>query len=122
MRIGQRLKQMRENMKLSQDDLAFSLNTTQKTISNWESDKGLPTLSQFVSIERILQVDVLSWFEENGIIFKNRNIKIDGEKILNNDFNKLIEQYEKRIADKDQVIEEQKEMIKNLLDKINPKY
>jgi len=42
--IGAKLKQARENKRVSQEELALILKTTQKTVSNWESDKGLPSL------------------------------------------------------------------------------
>jgi len=39
--IGAKLKQARERKKMSQEELALILETTQKTISNWESDKSI---------------------------------------------------------------------------------
>ncbi|QBJ87039.1 XRE family transcriptional regulator [Chryseobacterium gleum] len=119
MKIGQKLKQVRESMRMSQDDLAASLNTTQKTISNWESDKGLPTVIQLACIEKILDVDVLSWFEDNGIIFKHKTDKVENSEIVAHNFCKIIEQYEKRIIEKDICIDEQKEIIKSLIEKFN---
>lgn len=119
MKIGQKLKQVRESMRMSQDDLASSLNTTQKTISNWESDKGLPTVIQLACIEKILHVDVLSWFEDNGIIFKHKTDKGENSEIATHNFSKVIEQYEKRIFEKDICIDEQKEIIKSLIEKFN---
>ncbi|MBB6333207.1 transcriptional regulator with XRE-family HTH domain [Chryseobacterium sediminis] len=119
MKFGQKLKKVRESMKLSQDDLASSLNTTQKTISNWESDKGLPTLTQFACIEEILQVDILSWFEEIGVVFKQAASKRENSDLTNHNVHKLIEQYEKRIVEKDICIDEQKEIIKALIEKLN---
>ncbi|WP_394674258.1 helix-turn-helix domain-containing protein [uncultured Chryseobacterium sp.] len=118
MRIGTKLKQIRENRKMSQSELAAALDTTQKTISNWESDKGLPTLFQLSKIEKILQVDVLSWLEDGGITF-NQNSK--NHTILDNThiaYSKLIKQYEKFINEKDSIIEKQKEIIETLIKNI----
>lgn len=113
-KIGKKLKQTRENKNLSQEDLANSLDVSQKTISNWESDKGFPTLSQLSVLEDALQINILSWFEEKGISFKQK-INHGDNGIIHKESEKLIEQYEKRIAEKDQIIAEQKEMIQILL-------
>lgn len=106
-------------MRLSQDDLASVLNTTQKTISNWESNKGLPTLAQFASIGDVLQVDVLQWFEECGIIFKKITNNDDNEKLVTQHFNDIIQQYKKCITEKNEIIIEQKKIIELLLQKVN---
>lgn len=119
MRIGSKLKRHREKMRLSQDDLASVLNTTQKTISNWESNKGLPTLAQFASIGDVLQVDVLQWFEECGIIFKKITNNDDNEKLVTQHFNDIIQQYKKCITEKNEIIIEQKKIIELLLQKVN---
>ncbi|MET3538033.1 helix-turn-helix domain-containing protein [Chryseobacterium limigenitum] len=53
MLIGTKLRKAREGKKMSQDELAVLLNTTQKTISNWESDKSIPQLEFLAKIETI---------------------------------------------------------------------
>lgn len=118
MRIGSKLKKNREKMRLSQDDLASALNTTQKTISNWESNKGLPTLAQFALIGEILRVDILQWLEESGIVFKKAANNDEDRKGVTQHFDEIIHQYEKCIAEKNEIITEQKEIIKLLIEKI----
>ena len=72
MKIGKKLRDSREAKNWSQDELAFKLDTSQKTISNWESNKASPSLSQFALLEDLMEVDVLSWLAEGGIIFKQK--------------------------------------------------
>lgn len=110
--IGAKLKQARENKRMSQEELALILKTTQKTVSNWESDKGLPSLDYLAKIETVLEVDILSWLAERGIVFNQHNDKGDNAAIINKNFSEdLKEQYEKRLEEKDKSIEELKEEI-----------
>jgi len=110
--IGAKLKQARENKRVSQEELALILKTTQKTVSNWESDKGLPSLDYLAKIETVLEVDILSWLAENGIVFNHHNEKRAHAETNNKNFSEeLKEQYEKRLEDKDKNIAELKKEI-----------
>ncbi|MBB4807306.1 transcriptional regulator with XRE-family HTH domain [Chryseobacterium defluvii] len=110
--IGAKLKQARERKKMSQDELALLLNTTQKTISNWESDKSVPSLDHLSKIETVLEVDILSWLAEKGITFNQHNDKGDNAAIINKTFSEeLKEQYEMRLQEKDKSIEDLKNEI-----------
>ncbi|PVV57493.1 helix-turn-helix domain-containing protein [Chryseobacterium sp. HMWF035] len=119
--IGTKLKQAREAKRMSQEELALILKTTQKTVSNWESDKSIPSLDYLYKIETILEVDILSWLAEKGIVFNQHNEKGDNAAIINKNFSEeLKEQYEKRLEEKDENIEQLKNEIiflRNLLDK-----
>jgi len=119
--IGTKLKQAREAKRMSQEELALILKTTQKTVSNWESDKSIPSLDYLSKIEAILEVDILSWFAEKGIVFNQHNEKGDNAAIINKNFSEeLKEQYEKRLEEKDESIEQLKNEIiflRNLIDK-----
>lgn len=110
--IVTKLKKARERKKLSQEELAIMLSTTQKTISNWESDKSYPALEYLSKIETILEVDVLSWLAEKGIVFHQQNEKGDNAALINKDFSdELKEQYEKRLEEKDKFIDKLQEEI-----------
>lgn len=119
--IGAKLKQARENKRMSQEELALILKTTQKTVSNWESDKGLPSLDYLAKIETVLEVDILSWLAERGIVFNQHNDKGDNAAIINKNFSEeLKEQYEKRLEEKDRNIEELKRdilFLRRIIDK-----
>lgn len=110
--IGTRLKQARESKRMSQEELALILKTTQKTISNWESDKSIPSLDYLAKIEAVLEVNILSWLAEKGIIFNQHNEKGDNAAIINKNFSdELKEQYERRLEEKDLIISDLKNEI-----------
>lgn len=98
--IGAKLKHARESKKMSQEELALMLKTTQKTISNWESDKSFPSLDYLAKIEAVLEVDILSWLAEKGIVFNQHYGKGDNASVIHKTFSvELKEQYEKRIEE-----------------------
>ncbi len=110
--IGAKLKQARESKRISQEELALLLKTTQKTISNWESDKSVPSLDYLAKIEAVLEVNILSWLAEKGIIFNQHNEKGDNAAIINKNFSdELKEQYERRLEEKDLIISDLKNEI-----------
>jgi len=56
--FGERLKQYRQEKRLTQQDLADHLGVSNKTISRWESDGGSPDVSVLVPLARVLGVTV----------------------------------------------------------------
>ncbi|WP_439487355.1 helix-turn-helix domain-containing protein [Algoriphagus sp.] len=69
MKIGHKLKKARESKRLSQQEVAELLGTSQKTLSNIESNKSQPTVAQLALMGEIYEVDVLKILSENGIDF-----------------------------------------------------
>jgi len=114
-KIGKHLKKLREEKKISQEELSILLNISQKTISNWESDKGFPKITQLSTLEKVLHIDILSWIKENEIAF-NPEIKCSVQAETEKTIEKLINQYEMRIEKKDHLIYEQSKLIKILLE------
>jgi len=114
-KIGKHLKKLREEKKISQEELSILLNISQKTISNWESDKGFPKITQLSILEKVLHIDILSWIKENEIAF-NPEMKCSVQAETEKTIEKLINQYEMRIEKKDHLIYEQSKLIKILLE------
>lgn len=73
MDIGSRLKNMRENKKNSQQEIADFLDISQKTYSNIESGKSTPSVTQLSKLSTLLDFDVLELLREEGITFNQSN-------------------------------------------------
>ena len=58
MTFGNRLKTIRKNAKLSQNELAQKLYVTNKTISSWEADRTEPNIDMITKISEILESDI----------------------------------------------------------------
>ena len=56
MKIGKKIRQLRNERRLTQTDLAKILHVSQDTISLWELDKSLPDVKAVVEICKLFDV------------------------------------------------------------------
>lgn len=56
MNIGNKIKKYRENLGLSQDELALKVFVSRQTISNWETDKTYPDINSLTLLSKIFHV------------------------------------------------------------------
>ena len=115
MTLGEKLKKARINKNFTQEYLAEVLNVSQKTYSNFENDKSIPGFSQVEEIAKTLGVSVLDFLTGDNITVNQNNneVAIAQNYATINVSEKLIEQYEQRLKDKDEEIA----YLKQLLDK-----
>ena len=69
---GATIKQLRESRKLTQAELAERIGVSSKTISKWETAKGLPDISLLQPLAHALGISVIELM--NGQQITNRNI------------------------------------------------
>ena len=69
---GTVIRRLREDKNMTQADLAAKLDVSPKTISKWETAKGLPDISLLDTLAAALEVSVMELMSGNTII--NRNI------------------------------------------------
>lgn len=116
MTLGEKLKKARINKNFTQEYLAEVLNVSQKTYSNFENDKSKPDFSQVEEIAKTLEISVLDFLSSDGVSFHYDNTQggNSGFFIYQTQLpEKLIEQYEQRLKDKDAEIA----YLRNLIDK-----
>ncbi|WP_223560415.1 helix-turn-helix domain-containing protein [Chryseobacterium lathyri] len=103
MTLGEKLKKARINKNFTQEYLAEVLRVSQKTYSNFENDKSKPGFSQVEEIAKILDVSVLDFLSGDSITVNqnNNDVAIAQNYATINASEKLIEQYEQRLKDKD---------------------
>lgn len=100
MTLGEKLKKARINKNFTQEYLAEVLNVSQKTYSN-ENDKSKPDFHQVEDIAKALEVSVLDFLSGDNITINSTNGDHSGFIYQNQLPEKLIEQYEQRLKDKD---------------------
>ena len=66
------IRQLRENRNLTQAELAEKIGVSSKTVSKWETAKGLPDISLLEPLAQSLGISVLELM--NGMPIINRNI------------------------------------------------
>lgn len=58
MDIGGNIKEFREKLKMSQDELALKLYISRQTLSNWENNKTIPDVNSLVLLSDVFGVSV----------------------------------------------------------------
>lgn len=69
---GETIRTLREGLHLTQAQLAEKLNVSDKTISKWETGRGLPDLSLLEPLAQALQISVAELLTGEQIINTNR--------------------------------------------------
>ena len=69
---GATIRQLRENQKLTQAELAEKLGVSSKTVSKWQTGKGLPDISLLQPLAQALGISVIELM--NGQPIANNNI------------------------------------------------
>ncbi len=107
MTLGEKIKKARLGKNFTQEYLAEVLNVYQKTYSNFENDKTKPDFHQVEDIAKVLEVSILDFLSNDGMSFNYDNVHGGNNGFIyqNQLPEKLIEQYEQRLKDKDMEIE-----------------
>lgn len=58
MEIGKQIKKYRQELKMSQEELADKVFVTRQTISNWENHKNYPDINSLVLLSSLFQVSL----------------------------------------------------------------
>lgn len=78
MKIGDKIKQIRMNKKISQKDLAKQLDMPVSTLANYENNHREPNIKMLTKISRVLDVDIAKLLEEPNSE-QNKKNNIDNE-------------------------------------------
>ena len=116
MSVGTKIRKLRIQNKLSQPELASKLNISQTALSEIESGKTKKV--DFLLMDKVCNVFGVNfdYFLEDKKVFKIKNntgVAVGDNAIINTISEKLIEQYEMRIAEKDDIIKELKKLLQS---------
>lgn len=73
---GNLIKELRKKKQMTQVELANKLLVSEKTISKWETGRGLPDISLIEPLSRALDVSILELFNGEQIINQNKSANI----------------------------------------------
>ena len=73
---GPIIRQLREERKLTQAELADRIGVSSKTISKWETNKGLPDISLLQPLARALGISVIELMNGEQITNRNRSANL----------------------------------------------
>ena len=74
--IGRFIAEMRKAQNLTQRQLADTLSISDKTVSKWETGKGLPDLTLIQPLAQALDVSVIELMNGEQIINRNRSCNV----------------------------------------------
>lgn len=69
---GTVIRRLRENKKMTQEELAAKLHVSSKAVSKWETSQGLPDVSLLEPLAQALGISVIELFSGEDIKNKNR--------------------------------------------------
>ncbi|MGN0383205.1 MAG: helix-turn-helix domain-containing protein [Eubacterium sp.] len=69
---GKIIKELREKRKITQKELAEKINVSDKTISKWETEKGLPDVTIIEDLAKALGISITELL--TGDLMKNENL------------------------------------------------
>ena len=72
LRIAENIKRLRQESQLTQAQLADKIGVSPKTVSKWETAKGLPDISLLDGLAAALEVSVMELLSGNRV--ENRNV------------------------------------------------
>jgi transcriptional regulator with XRE-family HTH domain len=78
-KIGNKIKQRRKDLNITQNDLADALYVTHQAVSKWENGKSLPTIDIMYELTKFLQVSI--------------DFLLDDSEILDDDYETLLLNY-----------------------------
>ena len=104
MKIGNKLRVFRTEKGYTQEKIADLLQISQASYSNLENNIGKVDLKTIQKISEIYEIDLISLLNQDGVNFNQNLNNTNNNSIINQLTDKLIEQYETRLKEKDKII------------------
>ncbi len=76
---GKMIKELREKKKITQKELAEKLNVSDKAISKWETEKGLPDIAIIEDLSKVLGISITELL--TGELKRNENLSSNMKKM-----------------------------------------
>ena len=83
MTLGKKIKNIRKRLCISQDDLASIMNVSRQAITKWETDKGMPDISNLQELSKVLNISVDNLMNNDVLPLLKMKIKLDRTKYKN---------------------------------------
>ena len=95
MTLGQKLKDIRSIFGLSQENLAEIMNVSRQAITKWESDNGLPDISNLQELSKVFGITVDYLLDNNNLPVISMKKELDKSKYNNklDSYKLILEEY-----------------------------
>ena len=119
MNISHIIKSLRIQKKLEPIHLAELLDVSINTYRKYERNEATPDINMLEKIAEIYDISIVDLLKNNSVAINNKDNKIENNLFINQISEKLIEQYDCRLEEKEEVIKELKKTINKLKSKLN---
>jgi transcriptional regulator with XRE-family HTH domain len=114
MEIFEKVRYFRESKKMSQEYISTILNIEQSQFSRRESGQIPFSINELEKLSEIFEIEISEFFKEKTVNFTSNNQSGGSFGYYVSVPDKLIEQYEMRLKEKDEMIKLLKEQIQQL--------
>lgn len=120
MNLSHIIKSLRIQKKLEPIHLAELLDVSINTYRKYERNEATPDINMLEKIAEIYDISIVDLLKKDSVaINNNKDNKIENNLFINQISEKLIEQYDCRLEEKEEVIKELKKTINELKSKLN---
>ena len=114
--VGEKIKNLRKSKNLSQEEVAELIHVSQSTYARMESGSSNSWAGYIIPLCELYGIQPEELLKSDNIVIHNNNTscQYSGAYVINELSDKLIEQYEKRITEKDALIEQLRKTIEIL--------
>jgi transcriptional regulator with XRE-family HTH domain len=121
MKIGDKLKTLRTSKGFSPESVSERIGVSKTTYGRYERNETAPDINILENIANLYELEMFELLSDEKIILNQKNKKGDNNGLVFNSLSeKLIDQYEKRLIEKDERIKELKDIITEFKEKLNP--
>ncbi|MBO4872497.1 MAG: helix-turn-helix domain-containing protein [Lachnospiraceae bacterium] len=78
---GAMIRRLREEKRITQQQLAEKINVSDKTVSKWETGRGYPDISLIEPLAKALGVSVIELFSGEDVVNTNRSFRMQRMKL-----------------------------------------
>lgn len=95
MTLGQKLKTIRKRFNLTQEELAEIMRVSRQAITKWESDAGLPDVSNLSELAKVFNISIDSLLNEDDLPILVMTKKLDKDKYTNklSSYSEILKEY-----------------------------
>ena len=95
MTIGNKIKEIRKRLSLSQEDLAELLNVSRQAITKWETENGIPDITNLQQLSTTFGITVDSLLKEDNLPLITLRKELDKTKYKNklSSYHEILKEY-----------------------------
>ena len=75
--FGEKLKMLREQTDITQEEVSQKLNVTRQSVSNWENNKNYPDLTTLVTLSQLYNISLDDLLKDENNVVKSMKTELN---------------------------------------------